>query len=232
MIVIGPRGRGGPAALAGSRPGPLLLPPAEVVAGREAARKPAKGKGRGRPAARPKAGGRYTKDSYRMAIARACDRGLSPPDAGQGPPEADRRRTGGAARLAEVPPLAPPPASPYQGDGDPADLRHRGGPDHPRAQQARYDDDLRRAQPDAGPSNHGGGRLNFMSSLHNRVKSNATIRVGRREIQYSLRGMPQELATRGEPARSTTGSPTPRPGDSSPRSIGVPWLLPWSRQRW
>ena len=53
--------------------------PAEVMAGREAARLAVARPKRGRQAARPLPGGRYTKDSYRVAIARACDRAFPHP---------------------------------------------------------------------------------------------------------------------------------------------------------
>jgi integrase len=74
IIVIGPRAREVLAPWLERDPSSYCFSPAEVVATREAARRtPAKPKS-GRPAARPQLGGRYTKDSYRVAIARACDR--------------------------------------------------------------------------------------------------------------------------------------------------------------
>jgi integrase len=79
VIVIGPRGQEVLRDWLDRDPDLYCFSPAEVVASREAARKPAQGKRRGRLAARPKAGGRYTKDSYRIALARACDRAFPHP---------------------------------------------------------------------------------------------------------------------------------------------------------
>jgi len=78
-IAIGPRAQEVLGPWLGRDPGVYCFCPAEVVAGREAARKPPTSPARGRPAARPKPGGRYTKDSDRVAVARACDRAFPHP---------------------------------------------------------------------------------------------------------------------------------------------------------
>lgn len=79
VIVLGPCAREVLRPWLDRAPGAYCFSPAEVVAGREAARKPSTSPARGRPAARPKPGGRYTKDSYRVAVARACDRAFPHP---------------------------------------------------------------------------------------------------------------------------------------------------------
>ncbi len=79
IIVIGPRAREILAPWLDRDPCAYCFSPAEVVADREAARKTTVPTKSGRPAARPKPGGRYTKDSDRVAIARACDRAFPHP---------------------------------------------------------------------------------------------------------------------------------------------------------
>lgn len=81
VIAIGPRGQDVLRPWLDRGSDAYCFSPAEVVAGREAAREPmAEPRGlRGRSAARPKPGGRYTKDSYRVAVARACDRAFPHP---------------------------------------------------------------------------------------------------------------------------------------------------------
>jgi integrase len=60
-------------------PDTFCFSPAEVVADREAARRSTVASAKWRLPARPRPGGRYTKDSYRVAIARACDRAFPHP---------------------------------------------------------------------------------------------------------------------------------------------------------
>jgi integrase len=83
VIVIGPRAREVLGPWLERDPSTYCFSPAEVVADREAARRTTARPKRGRPAARPKVGGRYTKDSYRVAIARACDRAFPHPALGK-----------------------------------------------------------------------------------------------------------------------------------------------------
>jgi len=80
-IAIGPRGQEVLSPwLVDRDPGTFCFCPAEVVAARESARDQTRRvTGKGRPAARPGAGGRYSKDSYRVAVARACDRAFPHP---------------------------------------------------------------------------------------------------------------------------------------------------------
>jgi integrase len=78
VVVIGPRAQEVLRPWLDRDPGSYCFSPSEVLAGREAARKPA-GNPRGRSAARPRPGGRYTKDSYRVAVARTCDRAFPHP---------------------------------------------------------------------------------------------------------------------------------------------------------
>ena len=81
VIVLGPRAQAVLAPWLDRDPAAYCFCPAEVVAEREAARKPGPGVGAqsGSKAARPQPGGRYTKDSYRVAVARACDRAFPHP---------------------------------------------------------------------------------------------------------------------------------------------------------
>jgi integrase len=79
VVLLGPRAQQVLRPWLDRDPGAYCFSPAEVVAGREAARKPGPTRGASRPAARPKPGGCYTKDSYRVAIARACDRAFPHP---------------------------------------------------------------------------------------------------------------------------------------------------------
>ena len=74
VIVLGPRAQAVLAPWLDRPPTAYCFSPAEVVAAREAARKATTSR-----AARPKRGGRYTKDSYRVAINRACDRAFPHP---------------------------------------------------------------------------------------------------------------------------------------------------------
>lgn len=95
VIVLGPRAIEVLRPWLGRDPGAYCFSPAEVVAGREAAREPVADTSlAGRAASRPRAGGCYTKDSYRVAIARACDRAFPHPTIrkarGVPLPEADR----------------------------------------------------------------------------------------------------------------------------------------------
>lgn len=79
VIVLGPKAVEVLRPWLERAPAAYCFCPAEVVAGREAARHSAARPKRGREAARPLPGGRYTKDSYRVAIARACDRAFPHP---------------------------------------------------------------------------------------------------------------------------------------------------------
>jgi integrase len=75
VIVLGPRAQEVLRPWLDRDPEAYCYCPAEVVAARPAARRAATLPTPGhRPAARPKPGGRYTKDSYRVAIQRACRR--------------------------------------------------------------------------------------------------------------------------------------------------------------
>ena len=79
IIVIGPRAREVLTPWLDRDPDAYCFSPAEVVADRGFARKPVARPKRDRQAARPKPGGRYTKNSYRVAVARACDRAFPHP---------------------------------------------------------------------------------------------------------------------------------------------------------
>ncbi len=81
VIALGPRAQEVLRPWLDRDPDAYCFSPAEVVAARTSGRDgvekstPTTSKPRsGRPAARPKPGGRYTKDSYRVAIRRACRR--------------------------------------------------------------------------------------------------------------------------------------------------------------
>ena len=74
VIVLGPRAQEVLTPWLDRSPGAYCFSPAEVVAARETARKSPTSR-----AARPKRGGRYTKDSYRVAINRGCDRAFAHP---------------------------------------------------------------------------------------------------------------------------------------------------------
>ena len=79
VIVLGPRAIEVIRPWLDRDPATYCFSPAEVVADREAARRSIARSRLGRPAPRPKVGGCYTKDSYRVAIARACDRAFPHP---------------------------------------------------------------------------------------------------------------------------------------------------------
>jgi integrase len=76
VIAIGPKGQAVLTPYLLRNPDDYCFSPHEAVADREARRKQGSG---GRKAARPRPGGKYTKDSYRVAIARACDRAFTHP---------------------------------------------------------------------------------------------------------------------------------------------------------
>ncbi len=76
VILIGPRGQEILRPWLDRDPDAYCFSPAEVVAARP---KKAKLKKRKRPPTRPVAGQRYSKDSYRMAVNRACGRAGIPP---------------------------------------------------------------------------------------------------------------------------------------------------------
>ena len=79
-IAIGPRAQEVLQPWLDRDPETFCFCPAEVVAGRESARDRAGTRPeKGRPASRPRPGGRYSKDSYRVAVARACDRAFPHP---------------------------------------------------------------------------------------------------------------------------------------------------------
>ena len=82
-VVLGPRAIEVLRPWLDRDPDAFCFSPAEVVAKREAARRALAGGKMGRRAARPDPGGRYGKDSYRVAIARGCDRAFPHPTLGQ-----------------------------------------------------------------------------------------------------------------------------------------------------
>jgi integrase len=80
VIFLGPRAQEVLRPWLDRAPDAYCFSPAEVIAGRlarESSGGAASSRGT-RPAARPKIGGRYTKDSYRVAIQRACRRAKVP----------------------------------------------------------------------------------------------------------------------------------------------------------
>jgi integrase len=77
VILVGPRAQEVLRPWLARDPEAFCFCPAEVVAVREGRRQDPSLRGRGvgrRRAARPRPGGRYTKDSYRVAVQRACRR--------------------------------------------------------------------------------------------------------------------------------------------------------------
>lgn len=81
VIVLGPRAQDVLRPWLDRNADSYCFSPAEVVAARESARVVGTRSGRqqGRAAARPRREGCYTKDSYRVAVARACDRAFPHP---------------------------------------------------------------------------------------------------------------------------------------------------------
>ena len=89
-IPIGPRAQAVLRPWLDRAPDAYCFSPAEVVEARTpgATTAPPKPPRKGREAARrPKPGGRYTKDSYRTAVARACDRAFPHPTLAKIPPK-------------------------------------------------------------------------------------------------------------------------------------------------